>query len=224
MISSIVIIVLILIFVVLGFARGAARTLLNLAAMAASAVISHFLGSYLAQAAYDTFLKNNIIAHLQSNASEYGVEYTANNSVSALPSGVQNLLNGFMGLFGISSDDLQGRLVVSANTPSEIARAVEEPVGNLTVFILSTLFSCLIFILLWIVFKLLIRKALCVFRIPVVRQLDMVLGGFLGLLEGLIFVFFAANILYVAVSCANPSIAENTTLFGGLFNALLIFK
>ena len=95
MISSVVIIVLIIVFIVLGFFRGAARTLLNLAAMAASAVISHFLGSYLAQAAYDTFLKNNIIAHLQSNAGEYGVDYTAHNSISALPSGVQNLLNGF---------------------------------------------------------------------------------------------------------------------------------
>lgn len=224
MISSVVIIVLIIVFIVLGFFRGAARTLLNLAAMAASAVISHFLGSYLAQAAYDTFLKNNIIAHLQSNAGEYGVDYTAHNSISALPSGVQNLLNGFTRLFGVSSGDLQGRFVVQENTPAELARAVEKPIGDLTVFIMSTLFTCLVFILLWVVFKLLIRKALLVFRIPVVRQLNMILGGFLGLLEGVIFVFFVANILYVAVSCANPQLAENSTIFGGLFNALLIFK
>ena len=137
---------------------------------------------------------------------------------------MQNLLNGFTRLFGVSSGDLQGRFVVQENTPAELARAVEKPIGDLTVFIMSTLFTCLVFILLWVVFKLLIRKALLVFRIPVVRQLNMILGGFLGLLEGVIFVFFVANILYVAVSCANPQLAENASIFGGLFNALLIFK
>ena len=161
---------------------------------------------------------------MQSYAGEYGAEYTAHNSLDALPSGIRSLLRGFTGLFGASPEDLQGRLVVSGDTPTEIAEAVENPLGNLTVFVLTTLFSCLIFIFLWIVFKLLIRLAMKVFRIPVIRQADMALGGFLGLLEGIVFVFFIANVLYLAISCSNPSLVDNTAVFGDLFNALLIFN
>ena len=78
--------------------------------------------------------------------------------------------------------------------------------------------------MLWFVFRMLIRLVLPVFNLPLVRQVNKVLGGVLGALEGAVFVCFLANVFYLLVSCTNPVMLDNGSLFGGLFDALLIMK
>lgn len=222
MVSTIIIILIAVFFVVLGFCRGAARTLLNLAAMIASLALSNFLASFIAQWTYDAFIKQTVLNNLERYISEHGVEFAAQNSFSALPAGLRNIISGFAGLFGASSQDLQGRL--TGKTAGELARTMEQPVNEMTVFFLSALISIVLFFLLWIIFKLLISKALVVFKIPVIKQINMFLGGIIGLVEAAVFLLFAVNLLYIVIACTNPSVLDNPSLFGGLFDMLLIIK
>lgn len=223
MLSTIVILLLIFLFIILGIYRGAARTLLNFVAMTANAVISNFLGGLLAQWMYDSFIKANVIGSLERSIAENGATAAAENSLEALPDSMYSLLRFFGGIFGAAPQDMQGRLVLSAGDTEVMARTLEKPVGELSVFLLTVVCSLFIFFLLWIVFKLLIRSALLVFELPVIRQINHILGGVFGLLEGVVMVCFMANLLYLLLSCVNP-FALNSSVFGDLFNALLIFK
>ena len=72
MVSDILIIVLIFLFAILGFRRGLARTLLNFAAMIASTVIANFLSDALAQAIYNSFIKQGVIEKIQTTISTQG--------------------------------------------------------------------------------------------------------------------------------------------------------
>ncbi len=222
MVSTIIILIITVVFVVMGFRRGVARTLLNFAAMIADSILSHFLASLIAQGVYDAFIKQTVMNNLERFVAEQGVDYAVKNSFNALPDGLRSIISGFVGLFGASSQDIQGR--ITGETTGSIVRALEQPVNEMTVFLLSAIITVLLFILFWILFKAIIRKALIVFRIPVIKQVNMLLGGVLGLLEAAVFLLFAVNLLYVLIACTNPSVLDNSALFGGLFNWLLIIK
>lgn len=224
MIADIIIILIVVLFLLLGIRRGAAKTLLNLAAVGASAVLSHFLASRIAEAVYNGFFKQTVISNLENVITQKGEQFATQNSIDALPDQLKGLTSFFTGIFGVTPEDIQGRLVPSSDVTGEIARAIEEPLAQLCICVLTVLFTIILFIVLMIVFKLLIRLALGFFEIPVIRQVNKILGGVLGTVEGLIFVVFLVNILYLILSYANPMLLENKTVFGSVYNALAIFK
>ncbi len=224
MIFDILIILIILLFVLLGVWRGAARTLLNLAAVTVSAIIARFAASALAAAVYEHFIKKTVTDNITRLITESGEQYAAQHSMQALPGGVKSLIGVFSRMFGVAPDDLQGRLVSSTAQPEQVARAIEKPLGELTICILSVLIMLVLFIALSLVLKAVIRLTLGFFELPVVRGLNKLLGGVLGAVEGLVVVLVAVNLVYILVSCTNPAAAENNAVFGRLFEALILFK
>ncbi len=224
MISAIVIILLILLFIILGVHRGAARTLLNFAAMIAATAISHFLSSVIAQAVYDAFFHKTVLESLQTTIAQNGEEFAAKTSLQALPDGFERMLEGLSKLFGVSPEAIQGRLMLAPSPADGIAQAIEKPVSELCVFLLSVIVSIVIFALLWIIFKMIIRLVMPLFSLPGVHAVNKIFGGVLGALEGAVLAVFLCNILYVLISCTNPALTENATLFGSLFHALVFFK
>ena len=237
MISAIVIILLILLFIILGVHRGAARTLLNFAAMIAATAISHFLSSVIAQAVYDAFFHKTVLESLQTTIAQNGEEFAAKTSLQALPDGFERMLEGLSKLFGVSPEAIQGRLMLAPSQTDGIAQtyviehdmgliaqAIEKPVSELCVFLLSVIVSIVIFALLWIIFKMIIRLVMPLFSLPGVHAVNKIFGGVLGALEGAVLAVFLCNILYVLISCTNPALTENATLFGSLFHALVFFK
>lgn len=224
MISSIFILIIIIAFTVIGIWRGAARTLLNFAAMAANTIISGFLSGVIARAVYDSFIKAKVTANLEGLISGSGERFAADNSIQALPDSIRGILGFFTGIFGVAPEQLQGRLVPSSEMSSSIAQTIEKPLGELSVSILSVLFMMIIFIVLAIFFKMLIRHTLRAFEIPVIRQINKILGGVFGFFEGITVVFLAVNVSYLLLSYANPSILDNNAYIGGLFNILNFFN
>lgn len=224
MISAIVIILLILLFIILGVRRGAARTLLNFASMISATAISHFLSSAIAQAVYDAFFHKTVLESLQTTIAQSGAEVAAKTSLQSLPDGFERMLGAMGKLFGVSPEAIQGRMMLSAAQTDGVAQAIEKPVSELCVFLLSVFVAIAIFALLWIIFKMIIRLVMPLFSIPGVHAVNKIFGGVLGALEGVVLAVFLCNLLYVLISCTNPALTENTTLFGSLFNALLFFK
>lgn len=224
MISTIIILLIIALLTLLGFARGAARTLLHFAAMTANALLSHFLGGMAAKWIYDTFIRNRVISNLEHTIVSNGADYAVNNSFDALPDGIRNLIKLLVRPFGVTAGDLQGRVILPGEQTNAVARAIEEPLRGMTVFLLSVLCSVVIFVLLWLLFKPLVRLALHVFELPVLHGVNHLLGGIFGLLEGVVLACFAANVLYLLLGCTNPAVLDNSAWFGGLFDTLLIFK
>ncbi len=224
MVSDILIIVLIILFAILGFRRGLARTLLNFAAMIASTVIANFLSDALAQAIYNSFIKQGVIEKIQTTISTQGVDTAINTSLNSAPDWVTGLLNPFMKMFGMSLNDVQKSLVISNDQTLTVAQNLEKPVGALTISIISLILMAVIFTVVFCLFKLLIRHVVKIFEIPVVSQINHILGGIIGFAEGIVFVVFAVNMLYVVFVNANPSVVNNSGVFGSLFNLLCFFK
>ena len=224
MISDILIFLTIVLFFFIGIRRGAARTLLNLAAAVISSVLSHWISSAIAEGIYNTFIRQAVLNNLQSAISQQGEQFAAQHSVQALPDGMRNLLGGFSGLFGVTPEQLQGRLVPSTQQTAQLAQTIEEPLHGLCVMLITVLISIVLFFIFLLLFKLLIRFVLGLFELPVIRQLNKILGAVFGLAEGFLLVLIAINIVHVVLSYANPAVLENTTVIGGVFKALTVFK
>ena len=224
MISTIVIILIVVLLIILGAHRGAARSLLNFAAMIACSVAAHFLSGALAQAVYDGFIKASVIRELESTVAAQGAEFAAKNSLQALPDALEGFFGFLLRLLGVTPGDLQGRLVFGSAQTESIARTIEKPLGELVVFLLSAVFAGVLFLVLWLLCRLLVRQAARVFELPVIRTVNRIFGGIIGALEGLVLTGFLANLLYVLLSCTNPAALDSRALFGGLFRALLIFN
>ena len=152
MVSDILIIVLIILFAILGFRRGLARTLLNFAAMIASTVIANFLSDALAQAIYNSFIKQGVIEKIQTTISTQGVDTAINTSLNSAPDWVTGLLNPFMKMFGMSLNDVQKSLVISNDQTLTVAQNLEKPVGALTISIISLILMAGLFLPLYFVF------------------------------------------------------------------------
>lgn len=224
MIADIIIIIIAVLFLLLGIKRGAARTLLNLAAVGAGAVIAHFLASRIAEAVYTGFFRQTVLNNLESAVAQKGAQFAAQNSIDALPDQLRAITGFFTGMFGVKPEDIQGRLVPSSNVTGEIVRSIEQPLAQFCIGVLTVLFTIILFFVLVMIFKLLIRLILGFFEIPVIRQVNKILGAIIGAAEGLIFALFSVNIVYFILSYANPLLLENKNVFGSLFNALAIFK
>lgn len=224
MISDILIILSIALFVFLGYRRGLARTLLNLAALVAAAVIGNAASQPIAQGIYDTFIKQGVIDNLQTTIVNQGAETAISTSLDSAPSWINGILGGLLQIFGLTTDDFQRTLQLSNDTSLTLAQNLEKPVGTVTVSILSLIMYALIFTVLMVIFKLIIRKVAAIFDIPVVAPVNRVLGGILGLVEGAVLVIVAVNLIYVLTVTVNPGVFKSTAVFGPVFQFLCFFK
>ena len=72
-------------------------------------------------------------------------------------------------------------------------------------------------IIIFIIIKILVKKLARVFKIPVVKQINKLLGGVLGLAEAAILVFFAVNIFSGVLEFSNPEMLNNPMISGAVF-------
>ena len=224
MISGIIILLLVVLLIIHGARRGIAVTLLNLAALAAAVLAAKFLSAVLAQAIYDGAIKPSVTQNIHNMITQGGEQYASQNSLDALPGVIRGLLGLFVSVFGLDLSHTQGRISSSTVQTDKIVSSIEKPIGELAVFVISLILLIVLFIAFFIVFKLLSKAALRAFKLPVVRQVNMIFGGFLGAVEGIVLVCFFANLTYLYVSNTNPDYLDNSAVFGGLFNALVIFR
>ena len=224
MISGIIILLLVVLLIIRGVRRGIAVTLLNLAALAAAVLAAKFLSAVLAQAIYDGAIKPSVTQDIHDMITQGGEQYASQNSLDALPGVIRGLLGLFVSVFGLDLSHTQGRITSSTVQNEKVVSSIEKPIGELAVFVISLILLIVLFIAFLIVFKLLARVALRAFDLPVVHQVNMIFGGFFGAVEGVVLVCFLANITYLYVSNTNPDFLNNSAVFGGLFNALVIFR
>ena len=195
MLTNILIVTIILLFTILGVFRGLAKSILNFVGLVLSAVVANFL-SYIAE--------------------QNSISYTITNCFDAVPNWVHGIISFIMGIFGGNVNDIVNYMTIS-DTNNQIVYAIEKPLSDVVINIIGVLCVIVLFLGIFIIVKRLIHIALKVFSIPIVKQADMIFGGFLGVAEGIVFVFFAINIFYVIMSFAHPAILSDDLFSGQLF-------
>ena len=223
MISDVLIFLVALVFIIVGAVRGAAKTLLNLAAVAAAAIGARLLAFPLADWVYQSFIREGAVATLTDWAGSNGALFAAQNCLDALPKWLSAVASAAASLFGFSVRGFPGGLSVEGIEPSAAAEAIEQPLGVFATALISVLLTVLIFIVLLVVAKLLVKLALKLFELGPLKVINRIFGAFLGIGEGFVCVWLAIQLIYAILIVANPSLLDNTFYFGTVFRFLCLF-
>lgn len=217
MITDIIIVAVIVLFALIGVKRGIAKTILNLAGLVLTAISAYYLSSFLSQFIYDSFLKQTVITNIQQIIEQNGIDYALNNCLEAVPQWINGILSFFAGIFGVSLDEFESQLIIPSDISSSTSQVVESAVAPVVTSVLSIIFVIVLFIMIFIIVKKLIRLASGVFNIPVIKQINQLLGGIFGLAEGLLVVFIAVNIFDIVTGYTNPALLSNELFSGAIF-------
>ena len=217
MITDIIIAAVVVLFTVIGVKRGLAKTLLNLAGLVVTAISAYYLSSFLSQLIYDAFLKQTIITNIQQIIEQNGIGYALSNCLEAVPQWINGILSFIVGIFGMSLSEYQNQLALSSDFSSSTSQAVENVLAPVVTSVFGMLLLIVLFIIILIIVKKLVKLISKVFNIPVIKQINQLLGGIFGLSEGLLIVFIAVNIFTVVTEFSNPALLNSELFSGAIF-------
>lgn len=217
MVADIIIIAVFALLFFIDFKRGIAITILNVAGLALTGFLAYHISNFLASWVYTAFVQQTLTTNLQQMIDTQGINSAIANSFSALPNWVMGMLGFFLSIFGLDlsvyTNDFQ--------VPNSAAAAVSTSVENLIQPVITGMFRLVIgavlSIIIFIIIKILVKKLAIVFKIPVVKQINKLLGGVLGLAEAAILVFFAVNIFSGVLEFSNPEMLNNPMISGAVF-------
>lgn len=217
MVADIIIIAVFALLFFIDFKRGIAITILNVAGVALTGFLAYHISNFLASWVYTAFVQQTLTTNLQQMIDTQGINSAIANSFSALPNWVMGMLRFFLSIFGLDSSVYTNDFQV----PNSAAAAVSTSVENLIQPVITGMFrlviGVVISIIIFIIIKILVKKLARVFKIPVVKQINKLLGGVLGLAEATILVFFAVNIFSGVLEFSNPEMLNNPMISGAVF-------
>lgn len=217
MVADIIIIAVFALLFFIDFKRGIAITILNVAGLALTGFLAYHISNFLASWVYTAFVQQTLTTNLQQMIDTQGINSAIANSFSALPNWVMGMLGFFLSIFGLDSSVYTNDFQV----PNSAAAAVSTSVENLIQPVITGMFrlviGVVISIIIFIIIKILVKKLARVFKIPVVKQINKLLGGVLGLAEAAILVFFAVNIFSGVLEFSNPEMLNIPMISGAVF-------
>lgn len=186
-----------------GYKHGLVRTLIRLVGCILALVIAALLSRPVAEGIFDTFLQENIEATVAESVSATAgktVEEHIAAALDVLPESVQNVLDnaGWVerAAEGVddSMDDAEAALAASI---------VQNMVRPVAVALISMLALLVLFVLLMIAVSLLSKVIGALFNIPVIKQINGVLGAVIGLLEGVLIAIVITALLQITAASSD---------------------
>lgn len=218
MVADIIIIAVFALLFFIDFKRGIAITILNVAGVALTGFLAYHISNFLASWVYTAFVQQTLTTNLQQMIDTQGINSAIANSFSALPNWVMGMLGFFLSIFGLDSSVYTNDFQVPNSAAAAVSTSVVE---NLIQPVITGMFrlviGVVISIIIFIIIKILVKKLARVFKIPVVKQINKLLGGVLGLAEAAILVFFAVNIFSGVLEFSNPEMLNNPMISGAVF-------
>ena len=217
MVADIIIIAVFALLFFIDFKRGIAITILNVAGVALTGFLAYHISNFLASWVYTAFVQQTLTTNLQQMIDTQGISAIAN-SFSALPNWVMGMLGFFLSIFGLDSSVYTNDFQVPNSAAAAVSTSVvENLIQPVIIGMFRLVIGVVISIIIFIIIKILVKKLARVFKIPVVKQINKLLGGVLGLTEAAILVFFAVNIFSGVLEFSNPEMLNNPMISGAVF-------
>lgn len=217
MVADIIIIAVFALLFFIDFKRGIAITILNVAGVALTGFLAYHISNFLASWVYTAFVQQTLTTNLQQMIETQGINSAIANSFSALPNWVMGMLGFFLSIFGLDSSVYTNDFQVSNSAAAAVSTSVENLIQPVITGMFRLVIGVVISIIIFIIIKILVKKLARVFKIPVVKQINKLLGGVLGLAEAAILVFFAVNIFSGVLEFSNPEMLNNPMISGAVF-------
>lgn len=217
MVADIIIIAVFALLFFIDFKRGIAITILNVAGVALTGFLAYHISNFLASWVYTAFVQQTLTTNLQQMIDTQGINSAIANSFSALPNWVMGMLGFFLSIFGLDSSVYTNDFQVANSAATAVSASVENLIQPVITGMFRLVIGVVISIIIFIIIKILVKKLAIVFKIPVVKQINKLLGGVLGLAEAAILVFFAVNIFSGVLEFSNPEMLNNPMISGAVF-------
>lgn len=217
MIADIIIIAIFALLFVIDFKRGIAITILNIAGVALTGFLAYHISAFLASWVYTAFVQQTLITNLQQMIDTQGINAAIANSFSALPDWAMGMMGFFLSLFGTDASIYTNDFQIPNQTATTVSVSVEQLIQPIITGFFQMVIGAVISIIVFILIKLLVNKLAKVFKIPVVKQVNQLLGGVFGLVEAAILVFFAVNIYSGVLEFSNPEMLNSPMISGAVF-------
>lgn len=217
MVADIIIIAVFALLFFIDFKRGIAITILNVAGLALTGFLAYHISNFLASWVYTAFVQQTLTTNLQQMIDTQGINSAIANSFSALPNWVMGMLGFFLSIFGLDSSVYTNDFQVPNSSAAAVSASVENLIQPVITGMFRLVIGVVISIIIFIIIKILVKKLARVFKIPVVKQINKLLGGVLGLAEAAILVFFAVNIFSGVIEFSNPEMLNNPMISGAVF-------
>lgn len=222
MISDIIIIVLIVGFTIAGFKHGISKTLLNIAGLIVTVAAAYYLSDFFAGLIYDCFIEQTVITNLEQLISSNGIDYAVANCFEAVPQWISGILSAILFVFGTDLNSFEKKMAIPSNITSSAVNTVESSLESVITSVFKIILIIVFIIIVSIIVKKLIRLVSKVFNIPVIKQVNKLLGGILGVVEGIIFVWIAVNVFYFITSFTASDILYSNFVAGTLFKLFCV--
>lgn len=191
------VIIIFLLAVFIGYRRGFFKSIIQLAGCIAAVLIASSLSMPLASGLYDQFFSDSVQQQISKEIEKSGVdsvETALGGVLTDLPGPVTNALTMFnLGTPAQIKDKLSGSL---DGTVAQLSKEIE---GKVVRPAAVSLMRILCFFILFIIFMVLVGIAASVigrvFKLPVLRQTDGMLGALLGAVQGIVLVFVAVTVM-----------------------------
>lgn len=217
MVADIIIIAVFALLFFIDFKRGIAITILNVAGVALTGFLAYHISNFLASWVYTAFVQQTLTTNLQQMIDTQGINSAIANSFSALPNWVMGMLGFFLSIFGLDSSVYTNDFQVSNSAAAAVSTSVENLIQPVITGMFRLVIGVVISIIIFIIIKILVKKLARVFKIPLVKQINKLLGGVLGLAEAAILVFFVVNIFSGVLEFSNPEMLNNPMISGAVF-------
>lgn len=195
MILDAIIVIIVLFFAFIGLKRGIAKTIYGLLCLAIAGILAYLSGKLLAEFVYNNFILNSITESVNSSfaASSVNSGKVSESVFTAIPGVFTALLSGM----GINQKGFASSIDSASDfTKSATMTAVDKVISPVLTSVLSIGFTILLFIVFMLILRFLIgRKILKLFKLPVIKWVNSLLGFVLGLAEGAVLVIIGITVL-----------------------------
>lgn len=199
MLYDILLIGIVALSVIVGYKKGAAKTILSMAAIIVAVVLSVIVSRMLSTVIYDAFFKESLQNKVES-ALENGVVGSVADTTVDVVSALPGLIVGAMSYFGMPQSAFED-YCCDAISQQETAAAVviTEKLSPVVTGLIALVLSIVLFIGLYFLLRLLIKPVSKIFKLPIIRKPDSFLGGLIGFVKGIVWILVFATLIKLII-------------------------
>lgn len=200
--ADIIIAVALIFFTIAGVHKGLFKSIADFLGVIISAVLAAAFSTKISTMIFDTFVKTGLETRINTSLESTTESYAVFELFENLPSYVLALFERQ----GITEEALAASIKSSSDEACDVIMNTITPT---LVMIINFFVIIILFILLVVVIKFIAKIIDGIFKLPLLAQLNELLGGVFGLLAGLMFVFFVISAVDFASLVVSSSITES---------------
>ena len=212
-------VIIILLCVVFGYKKGFFKSIAGFIGAVIAMFLAWVFAGLIANALYQGVFREKLIDNIsavRSNAAWASFPEKAAQVVANLPGFLSNTLNNQ----GITSSQIEQSLQAAGNNA---APATADLISPAVIWLLQLLLTVILFFILVILVRLVIKLIGNVFRLPVLRQVDGILGGLFGIFKGVVYIFLVCILLQLLMPVIGNSSEPMKQVLDNSFIYQLIF-